>query len=345
LLKAIGNEVTAYGIGLRIDDGGAVWLADWARLNPKGRLAKVLADVGPPERDLLAGLPAGPFVVVAAGVLPEELGKAMIDLSIDIMKAAPQMYGLDEQQVARLAELSAGSMAGVRGMSMMLGVGELGQPLYDNMAFTMTVDDTEDYLARYRKTIERFNQLVAGVEQSILKTTELSDVEIDGRPALKISMEFPITPELEQLPGYDEIMKKMFGPDGKMTTYMAAVDDHTIVASYTRAELLRQSLAVIKGDKPGLTTDEQLAKTAAVLPAGAQWVGYWSPQGTIDLINRAIPAFVPPAEAAFQLPAFPATPPIGLAAKTVPGGVRGYLVVPAEVIRGIGELVAKVKQL
>ena len=55
------------------------------------------------------------------------VSKAMIDLSIDIMKAAPGLYGLDDQQMVRMAEISTRSIQGVRGMSWMFGPGQPGE--------------------------------------------------------------------------------------------------------------------------------------------------------------------------------------------------------------------------
>ena len=70
-----------------------------------------------------------------------------------------------------------------------------------------------------------------------------------------------------------------------------------------------------------------------MLPAGAIWVGYLSPQGMITLANRfltQVPFLGWPA-----LADFPETPAIGLALTTAPGEIQGHVVAPLEASRGI----------
>jgi len=347
ILQTVGGEkeTEIYAAGVRVDEQGALWVTDWTRFDADGHLAKILADVKPQEQDLLAGLPARPFVAVGAGALPESMAKALTQFSIDFMKSVPELYGLDEEQVEKLGEISAQSMTGIRAMSMMLGVGKPSDPIYSDLAFTMTVDDAPAYMAKYKKSIEAMNELVEGAEDSILQGTKLTEVKIGGKPGLKISMKFPTTPQVKNIPNYEQMMEKMFGRGGRITIFMAAADEHTIVAAYTKRAMLVRSLRVARGIEPGLAAEKNVAVTVAMLPPGAQWVGYWNPKGTIDYFNRIIPVFAPKPEADFRLPDFPATPPIGFAAKTDSDGLRGYMVVPAPVLKAIGEFVVEAKKL
>ena len=128
-----------------------------------------------------------------------------------------------------------------------------------------------------------------------------------------------------------------------MIAFMAPADKHTIVAAYTGKKLLQECLKVAQGTKPGLAGNSNVAKTAAMLPAGAQWVGYFSPKGTIDFIKRVIPAVTPEGETAPEIPDFPETPPIGVATKTVRDGVRSHTVVPAAVLKGIAGFIGEIR--
>ena len=157
-------------------------------------------------------------------------------------------------------------------------------------------------------------------------------------------MKLPMAPGSQDVPGYEEMMKKLFGPEAKMVVYVAAADDHTIVTAYTSKDLLLDCLKAVERPGTGLSGDKELAKTAAMLPAGAPWVGYWSPKGTIDFANQIVPAFAPP-EVQFKLPEFPPTPPIGFAGETTPGGLRTYMVVPAAVVQAIGDFVVELKKM
>ena len=61
------------------------------------------------------------------------------------------MYGLNEEQTEKLAEISVETMKGVRGMSMMLGIAKPGEPLYAGMAGAMWTDDSEAFMEPLRR--------------------------------------------------------------------------------------------------------------------------------------------------------------------------------------------------
>ena len=112
---------------------------------------------------------------------------------------------------------------------------------------------------------------------------------------------------------------------------MAAADKHTVAAGFESKEALQRILKAAKSPAAGLTAMPDVAKTAALLPAGEHAVAYVSPEGMIDLVNRLVPKFLPPTIPWTDLPAFPATPPVGLAVKVVGHQVQATLVVPPEV--------------
>jgi hypothetical protein len=226
-------------------------------------------------------------------------------------------------------------------MSMVLGVGESDDPLYGNMLFVMSVDDAQAYLKAYGELIGRMNDLMKDSDSPIKWTLEMAEVEVAGLPALKVAMEFPLFQEIPDLTG---LMEKMFGPGGKMTFFLAAVDDQTVVGAYTSAKCLRRGIRAVRRPKRSLATDEGIAKTAAMLPSQAPCVGYWSPGGTVDFINRAVALFVPGPEVGFKLPEFPQTPPVGFAVTTSPNEVQTHMVVPAEVIQAVGRYVIQFTQ-
>ena len=342
IVKCLGDEINSYAVAARIDDGGNLRLTERVRVTPGGQTAKMLRRVETPERDLLAGLPDGPFVFVLSGALPESMGEGLMEFSAEMMKAAPGIYGFTDEQVDKLIEISGRSMKGLRGMSMMMGVGKPGDPIYSNFAVVERVDDSKAFLADYKKTIEAMNQLVKESESSIMGPSKLKDIEIGGVAGMRLTMKIPMAPQVANVPDFDQIMEKLFGPGGKMIAFMAPADKHTIVAAYTSKKLLRECLQVAQGTKPGLAANPDVAKTAAMLPPGSQWVGYISPKGTIDFIKRVIPAFTPEGIDPPELPEFPETPPIGFGTKTTPDGVESQTVVPAAVIKGIAGFVGEI---
>ena len=151
-------------------------------------------------------------------------------------------------------------------------------------------------------------------------------------------------PAAQQTPQYSKMMEVFFGPDGKLTGWVVPVDEHTVVVGYVSKDLIRSTLQAIKQGSPGLAGDADVSRTAALLPAGAASVAFWSPQGTVDFISRTVPAFAPgDAKADIQDPRVRQDFPIGFAVTSAPNELQGYMVVPADVLKAIGQYVGKVK--
>ena len=101
-----------------------------------------------------------------------------------------------------------------------------------------------------------------------------------------------------------------------------------------------RAIASLKKPADSLAADPEIAKTAALLPSGAQWVGYFSPSGAVAFAKSAIDALGE--EAGFgkpNIPDFPTSVPIGVAAKATPGQLQIETVVPSSVLDAIGKYV------
>jgi hypothetical protein len=137
------------------------------------------------------------------------------------------------------------------------------------------------------------------------------------------------------------MMKLLFGPDGTLKTYVAPADEHTVVMAYTSLDRLKAALEFYRSGKPGLSADASLAKVAATLPSGSQFVNFVSLGGTFKLVQQfaaSMPGARPPA-----MPDFPDCPPLGMAAKVSPTGFEGHLTITAETLQTIGDFAAKVR--
>ena len=142
-------------------------------------------------------------------------------------------------------------------------------------------------------------------------------------------------------PDPQKMIQLMTGPGSSVKTYMAAADGHAVVLAYTSLEHLKAAIDFYRSKQPGLSGEAGVAKVAAMLPAGSQMVAYASLSGMAN-IARQFAANVPGANAAV-IPDFPDSPPIGMAAKVTPEGVEGHLVVTAETLATIGDVVAKLR--
>jgi len=345
MFEAAGREVQTYAAAVQVDKKGNVLVTDRLRFTPNGAGAKAIAGIEPAEGNWLTGLPSGRFVIAGGGALPQGLAEAMMGFSIEIMKAMPNLYGISEENAEELGKLSIEYMKGMRSMTLVMGVGKPGTSLYENMAVVMKVDDAEKFMANYEESIKKINELTEDAESSIFRGMKTRKIKLDDADALELSMKFPKMPGMENVPDFERMTKAMFGPEGKLNIYIVPADDHTVVAAYVSKAKARQCMKLIREGAAGLAGHKGVARTAALLPEGAQWVGYFSPAGTIEFVNNLIPAFAPEGEDVPKLPKFSRTPPIGFAAKTAPGEVHGTLVIPAPVVKGIGQYVQEVQKM
>jgi hypothetical protein len=340
------KEVALVAAGLRLDQQDNLRLAGRVTFVPGGEAAKLVTTVRPSARNLLAGLPAEPYVVAAAGVVPEGTAEAMMGFSMQIMQsAAPMIGGLQGGDLKKYIEESKDSMKGVRGMSMFLGVGKARDPLYANMLALVDVEDARGYVARYEKSMKAVGELGKGDPKSMFAGMAAEKTKIAETDALKVSMKVPLPPAMEESPELrkmmDEMMEKMYGPGGKIVTYLAVADRHTIVTGFTTPDPAARAIRTIRKGEKGLAADPLMAKTAALLPADAAWVFYWSPAGTMDFAARMIGLMAGPMGGGPTIPAFPASPPVGAALSTAPGELRLEAIVPNDTLKAGGEYARK----
>ena len=342
-LNAIRSEVAAAALGLEFEEGGSLRVDECVWVQPNGKIAPILRDAKPSSGNLLAGLPNVPYVVAFGALLPSSTLEPMMDFSRNIMKAMPQLYGLTPEQVDQMMDLTVKYLPDLRGMSFLLGIGQGNAPLYSDMLGAMHVRDAKAYVANYRKYWEELDDVVAEAEDSFLKGVEIEDVTMDGVPVLKVSMPMP------RLQGFnlpnsgelDTLMEKFYGPGG-ITMYLAAANDDTVLLAYTDMALLRKAMQAATDRTKQISQEPNLVSTSKQLPPGAHFVGYWSPSGTIAFADRMMRLVSGP-ETDMQLPAFPDTPPVGVAITATPSVVRFCTVVPAEIITAVGRYVETMK--
>jgi len=351
IMEGARKEIVALAGGARLDEQGNVRLAGRMRLLAGGDAARLLAALEPPEADALAGLPADPFVVAMAGSLPEPLAEAMTQLSSQLLKSGFMPFGSSGEDSKKLMEMSVQTMKGVRGMSFMLGVGKEKEPLYSAMVFLVEVDDAGAYLDRYEKIVKKMVDLSKEGKPSILSGMKVEKTKVGDVDGLKISMGIPLPAGMADMPEVkdmmDKMMEKMYGPGGKIVTYLAPADEHTVVGAYTSTDTVIRAIRTIKQGQRGLAGDPQVAKTAAMLPAGAQPVIYWSPRGTADFARRMIALFGDVAgggAGAPEVPEFPDTPAVGAVIVKAPDELRLEAVVPAETLKAGAAYILKLQE-
>lgn len=345
-LEAFRKEAALAAGGLRVDAQGNLLAEGRLRLVEEGRFTKALADVKPVGRNLLAGLPNEPYMIAMAGAVPTGLTESMIEFSMQLIRNNPVMFGMQPEDMKKYIEVSKDTMRQLKGMAMVMGVGKGRDPLYANTVGLFSVDDAPAYVDAYFKGMSEAAKL-AKDPKSLLAGVKTEKEKIGDAQAIKVSMKVPLPatpgadmPEVKK--AMEEMMEKMYGPGGEVVTHLAVADRHTVVMGYTTTEPAAKTIRAVKAGEKGLAGDAGIAKTAAMLPADAAWVLYWSPKGTMEFVERMIKLMAGDAPVPIEIPAFPATPPIGVSLGTTPNEVRAHVAVPIETLKAGSGYVQKI---
>ncbi len=330
-LKSAQQSVTGAGIGLRVDGPGNLHLTSRVLVARGSDWAKAGEGIEPIPGAPFAGLPARPFALAFGGPLPEATMKGLTDFSLQMVKAA--LKDAPEEQVKKLEDAYAEMNKGVRGMSLVVGTPKEGASLFSNTVVAMKVKDAAGYLGRYEKGMKIVGEVLKDTKLPFGTALGIRRVKIDELGALEVVTD--LTGGKNDLPQEQKkLVEVMVGPGGKMTATLVPVDESTVLIVYRGSAEAKALVKAFKKDG-GTEAPPGVAKVAALLPRGAQWVGYLSPKGAMDLVRQGAAAV----GQGQNVPPFPEAPPIGLAVKGSATGKESHLVVPAETIRAIGKLI------
>jgi len=293
------------------------------------------ASAKPGEGGPLAGLPSGPFAIAAGGVIAERTAHGLANLSVSMLKTIAK--DLPAEKLQKLEQAYALSMKGMRGMGMLLQVGKEDEPLLASMVAVIRTDDATKYLADYEQSLKNINEVLKDLPLPFVPSYDLKTVKAGKLSALEMTMDLGAL-----IPPDDEVRKmldKAFGAGGKITASLAALDSKTVIMRYTPVAGLSEIIKTAKSK--ALAMDPEVVKTAALLPAGAQWALYVSPKGVTDLANRSLKLFGAPNE----VPGFAATPPAAAGLKLSEGGIELRVVLPAAVLEQVGPYLGKLQTL
>ena len=332
--KAAEKEVDSFGIGIVRNKNGTLGISDRARLVSGGNWASFLGDAKHDEQNVLAGLPGGPFVVAGGGPISQEGLTKLTNASFNMIKNMREMYGLSEEQAEAISELGKKKFPGIRGLSFLLGVGTGGEPILSRMMAVMRMEDSKAFLTEYEKFLGEYNKVLKKVDSPVFQPIQSTRTEVEGIQSLKVVASMPKMPNMPA--NSEQIMEAMYGPGGKITAWIVPCDEHTVVLSYISKEHVRDAIAAVKEDKPGLAGEPAMAKAAAMLPK-ASWRLYLSPKGLLDFVKRAAATALPPG-VNLPIPEFGETPPVVMGVTTGADEVELQTIVPAEVVKAVGQL-------
>jgi hypothetical protein len=345
-LEGADKEISQFAIGWHVDNDGGLHIDSRTTFLHGGSWASARPEA--PAGARLACLPGGPFMLAFDGAMPKGFSQGMLNMSVDMINNMSKAAGgkeLTEEQSKQLNGVIEKSMKGLRSMAMVMGPPKPGQSMYSNMAAVMKVENARQYMADYQDSMEKMRGILqaAGVQFPFIqdvKKTKIGDV--DG---LELTMDMSaMFKEAMKAPGSKKMLEAMFGKDAKMLAYIAPIDDTTVAISYIDADQIARVKAACQNPQASLAADADIAQTAKLLPAGAQWVGYLSLKGGVDFVSGiaasmsgAVPGGVMP-----NIPAFPEAPPIGFAAERSSKGLDVKIVVPGDALKGVGTYIKKV---
>ncbi len=342
LIQSMDKELSHFAVGLRIADDGAVRVVSRTLPVKGGTLARIAAQAKPATVSPLAGLPQSPFFVAGGGVFTAASMKSWIKMSFEMMRSYPGGEKLSDEQLKKLSEISLKSMRGLRSMALLMDVSKADEPLYGRLLLAVQTKDAKAYLKGYEDSLTEMVKIFQEANSSLF-SFECERIEIDGLPVLKLAMNMePFLGEQARAPESKKMMELMFGSGGKMNVYMAAADEHTVIGVYITPQQLGPAVKAIRDGKPQLADHAAVAKTAAMLPVGAQWQGFVSPRGAAAYVSRFLKTVAPPGGSGVpELPEIPETPPIGFGVRLSTDGLDMDVVLPAAVLEKGSEAVRK----
>lgn len=340
LFKALDKEITHCALGVRLRKDGGVQVVSRTLLAAGGVTLAAAKATSPAQGDLLAGLPRGPFVFAGGGIVPQAWMERLMGISVKMMKMYPGGAELTEEQMHKFAEVATKSLKGLRSMGMMMGAGKGDLPLYGNMLFVMHVDNSDEYLKTYARTIDEISK-IGKAAKSPLFNYRVEKIEIDGKAGLKVTMNMAAFMGKDQPPEAKKALELMLGSQEEFVVYITAASPRMVVGSYLSQERLVEAIRTAQRADGQLSGDAGVKQTAAMLAAGSQWVAVGSPRGTMQFVGRMLAQMVP--NLPTSIPEFPETAPIGFAMKLTPAGLETDLAIPADVLRAAAELVQQAR--
>lgn len=313
-----------------------------------GKLAALAKAAEPLPPDAFAGLPADSYIFAGAAVLPESVGSALSTFTLNVVKAMPKQSGLDEKTAKQAAESMQGLMKNIKRASMTMNFA--GETFLSGIAAIYTTKDSAEFMTEYEKAIK----LMAGLakQDKNLPSYSIERKTIDGLDVLVLVTDLkPMLEQIEKTQGEagGKMYKAMFGGE-KMKAYFTAVDKENVAFAYDLAAL-KELVGTIKSGKRGLADNLDMKKTAALLLPQPHAIGFMDVGGYIDLAKKIASMMFGAAGGGagggfpFPIPAFPPSPPVGVAAKLSPQAVEFQLVVPMPLMENVRNYIDQVNTM
>jgi hypothetical protein len=269
---------------------------------------------------MTAALPAGDFLFAGSF----DWSSPGVRTMVKTMNEATQ----DGSPFSKLNSIAAW-VENADGYSYYFGAADLGNGLFSNSAVTLASKDPAKVLASWKSSLTDVNGKTQ--DGMTLKTEYKENAKtIGGLQASSYGMSFEVDPNNEAAGPMQMVMPMLFGPEGKMSGYVATTDKMMVMTLGKNSALLESVLNSAKSGK-GFATNALVQQTAERLPADRVMDAYIGVKSVMDMAQGAMAMFGAPAE--FEVPAQIA--PIGMSASMNKGGMHYRMHVPTDVIKSI----------
>jgi hypothetical protein len=342
LAALVDEQVTQLGLGIRIDDTTAFHLDARLMFLPNGGLSKWAAGVKRPEGGLLLGLPGGKFTLAYGGAAIQS-ADAITKLYDRMTQSGMMVLGLDKENQQKLSDVLNKYRQNQISTAALMGRPRPGDSIMSTMMQLEHVKDAARQFELAREMFTVFSKVRFPGAADDRPAYAIAEVDVGDLKTIEVTMDMGamMANQGDAAPAVGNFLQMIFGNEGVMKSYITVGNDKTLVMAYSK-EQLKYAVEHVRSKKSGLETDESIAHTDKLLPGDPQWAAYISPQGAVawaDTILKKIP------DLNINLPPFPDSDPIGLAAKVTGEGLDADLVLPDSVVAGIGQYIGVVQQM
>ena len=333
--------VAAVGI---IDAAGNVDVSMRAPFVKGSATAKAMSSASAPSDQILAGLPDVPFAVAFGGAMPPDAADAFAKLNNLFLGAIAK--NLTAAQKKQIEDAGRESARGIKSFSFVMGVGKGQDPLFHGVFAAYRVVDSAKMIENMIKSAELSSGLLKNLNlPGAPGEIQITKLTVAGKPAMSMVTEMmtglPDDPGKAMLEKMREIY---FGPGGKMTVTMVAIDKETLFARYTSPPEAQEYVKNhLRPGATGLDKNKDVLKTTALFPKGTQVTMLLDMGGMMKMTNRLMTAMIPPGGPMFVMPEAPAAPPFGMAGKVTSDGAQLHILMPAATQDSIGVFVEQFK--
>ncbi len=348
LLETLETEIELVAVAVSLDENTNLRVSKRVLLKEGAKLRSA-APLKAKQVSPLLGFADQPFVVAGGGPFPTEWAEAISRLSKTLVKQVQELNGLEGLEAAQLQTLEDNFLSLIKGLksaSIIILPGKESEPFFSNIFGIVKTADAVGYLESYQKAMEFWNEIMKSSTSDISIRYEISRKTVATKKACEVVIDIALAARVPNLVEFDDMLKSMFGEDGKMRQLLVAANQHTLVYGMATEEQLLPLIKLAENNESGLHDSPEVQATLKLTPADAPWKLFISPKGCVAWGKRFAKVFL--SNLLTQIPEFPdfdACPPIGLSLNMVDARIEADMVCPVETLKALAAYIEKCKSL